>query len=54
MARNYIIEDGFNGYYVVDFDVTEDKEQMRNIRPLREFLIEKEPEWLAELETEMR
>ena len=54
MARNYIIADGFDSYYVVDFDVTEDEEQMKNIRPLREFLEEKEPEWLSELETEMR
>lgn len=53
MARNYIIADGFDSYYVVDFDVTAETEQMKNIRPLQAFLEKKEPEWLEELEAEM-
>ena len=53
IARNYIIENGLDGYYVVDFDVTEDTEQMKNIRTLKEFLEVKEPEWLDDLLDEM-
>lgn len=49
----FIIEDGLENYYVVDFDVTEDTEQMKNIRSLKEFLSDKEPKWLAALEEEI-
>lgn len=54
MARNYIIEDGLGSYYVVDFDVTKTTEQMKNIRTLKEFLKEREPEWLEEIEKEIQ
>lgn len=53
MARNYIIEDGLDSYYVVDFDVTKTTEQMKNIRTLKEFLSDKEPEWLAEIQSQL-
>lgn len=53
MARNYIVEDGLDSYYVVDFDVTKDTEQIKNIRTLKAFLLDKEPEWLEELERDI-
>lgn len=53
MARNYIVEDGFDSYFVADFDVTETTEQMKNIRTTRDFLKEKDPDWLKELEEDI-
>lgn len=53
MARNYILEDGFDNYFVADFDVTETTEQMKNIRTIRDFLKEKDPDWLKELEEDI-
>lgn len=49
VSENYIVNDGLDQYYVVDFDVTDKMEQMKNIRTLREFLEEKDPDRLETL-----
>lgn len=49
LSETYILEDGLEQFYVVDFEVTKDKEHMINIRTLEEFLEEKAPKRLKEL-----
>ncbi len=48
-SENYIVNDGLDPYYVVDFDVDEKMERMKNIRTLCEFLEEKDPDQLETL-----
>lgn len=49
-SENYIIHDGLEQYYVADFEVDEKTEHMINIRTLVDFLREKDPEQLDNLQ----
>lgn len=49
MSEDRIVYDGLDQYYVADFAVEKKTEQMINIRTLKEFLTEKDPEQLERL-----
>lgn len=52
-SRSTIVHFGLDKFYVVDLIVTENTEQMINIRTLKEFLKEKNPKYLNELQEEI-
>ena len=52
-SREVIVHRGLEKFYVVDFQVTETTEQMFHIRTLKEFLEEKSPEFLKELQEDI-
>ncbi len=52
-SREAIVHHGLDKFYVVDFKVTEESEQMYNIRTLEEFLKDKSPVFLKELQEDI-